>query len=174
MVWSVSENPASLLFAFTHLLVVLTKRTVIGNVVGGIITAIGVISLVMALGIQESNIDETVIPGGTTAYQFDAPAGTLGSLDITGDNFDVSLMLPGQEEVVSSYDGSANVQWLLESDGVTRVAIQNTGQDDLHLEGTIRYTTDPILYTYHVMVIVAGVVIIGFSAGFSVRKPKGF
>jgi len=33
---------------------------------------------------------------------------------------------------------------------------------------------DPIQITYHIMVIIGGVVILGFSAGFSVRKPKGF
>ena len=33
---------------------------------------------------------------------------------------------------------------------------------------------DPIQITYHIMVIIGGVVILGFSAGFSIRKPKGF
>ena len=33
---------------------------------------------------------------------------------------------------------------------------------------------DPLFFTYSILVIVAGIVVIGFSAGFSARKPKGF
>ena len=33
---------------------------------------------------------------------------------------------------------------------------------------------DPLFFTYSILVIIAGIVIIGFSAGFSAKKPKGF
>ncbi len=152
----------------------LTKRTIIGNIVGGTITALGVISLVLALGIQESQLDEAVVPGASTAYQFDAPGGTQGSMAVVGNSFDVSLRDPGGDETLTAYKGQASIDWTLSQDGTSRVEVQNTGSDDLRITGTIRYTTDPILYTYHIMVIVAGIVIIGFSAGFSMRRPKGF
>jgi len=33
---------------------------------------------------------------------------------------------------------------------------------------------DPLFLTYHILVIIAGIVVIGFSAAFTVRKPRGF
>ena len=154
--------------------IVITRRTIIGNIVGGAVMAVGIVALVTALGIQESSVDEAVVTGGSTVYQFDAPRGTQGSLSVTGDSFDVSVLTPGGEDSTTSYRDGADVRWMLEDDGTFRVEVQNTGGDELFVEGTIRYNTNPILYTYHAMVIVAGIVIIGFSAGFSMRKPRGF
>jgi len=59
-------------------------------------------------------------------------------------------------------------------DGESRIEIQNTGNSDLHVEATLQVTTDLILITYDIMVAITGVIIIGFSLGFSVRKPRGF
>ncbi|MEM2785838.1 MAG: hypothetical protein QW652_04150, partial [Candidatus Nitrosotenuis sp.] len=64
--------------------------------------------------------------------------------------------------------------WYVLEEGTNRIEIQNTGQSELFVRGAFEKNTDPILFTYHIMVLTAGVVIIGFSAGFSVRKPKGF
>ena len=52
--------------------------------------------------------------------------------------------------------------------------IQNTGDSELRINGTLQFLSDPILITYHIVVITAGIIIIGFSAGFSIRKPRGF
>ncbi len=152
---------------------VLTKRTIIGNIVGGLVTAMGVAALVLALGLQESQLNETVSIGGSTSYQFNAPQGAQQSLLIAGGAFDAAILSPGYNETISGKDRE-EASWTTATGGLSRITIQNTGQEELQVTGTLRYETDPILYTYHVMVIVAGVVIIGFSAGFSVRKPKGF
>ena len=42
------------------------------------------------------------------------------------------------------------------------------------VEATLNVTTDPILFSYHFIVIISGMIIIGFSMGFTIRKPKGF
>ena len=57
---------------------------------------------------------------------------------------------------------------------MTRIKIQNTGSTELNVLATLNVTSDPILFTYHLIVITSGVVIIGFSMGFTLRKPKGF
>ena len=50
----------------------------------------------------------------------------------------------------------------------------NTGDSDVIVQGTLQVLTDPIQFTYHIIVIIGGIVILGFSAGFTIRKPKGF
>ena len=152
----------------------LTRRTIIGNVVGGAITALGVVALALAFGIQETGLDEAILSGGSTVYEFDAPAGAAESVTVSGTAFEVTLRGPGGEDVTSPYKDGTVLEWTVERDGSNRIEVRNTGPDEVLLTGTLQHLTDPLLYTYHIMVIVAGIVIIGFSAGFSVRKPKGF
>jgi len=45
---------------------------------------------------------------------------------------------------------------------------------DLNIFYEYEVLTDPIQITYHIVVIIGGIIILGFSAGFSIRKPKGF
>jgi hypothetical protein len=54
------------------------------------------------------------------------------------------------------------------------VELKNTGDSQLKVVGTVNVILDPIQITYHIVVVTAGIIIIGFSAVFSVRKPKGF
>jgi len=65
-------------------------------------------------------------------------------------------------------------EWVHLEDGESRIKVNNTGNSELNIKGYMTILTDPILITYHLLVIITGVVIIGFSAGFSVRKPRGF
>jgi len=44
----------------------------------------------------------------------------------------------------------------------------------LEITGTLTRSSDPIWFTYDLMVIISGMVILGFSTGFTLRKPKGF
>jgi len=134
---------------------VLSKRTVIGIVVGSVIIAIGLFALVTSFGIQTKNIDETFGLGESTTYQFTAPVHSKQFLNITGNSFKLSLASPrGGLQIPEQ--------------------IQNTGDSELRINGTLQFFSDPILITYHIVVITAGVIIIGFSAGFSIRKPRGF
>src|SRR3972149_885428 len=124
-------NVVNYLFIVKNYPIVLSKRTVIGIVVGSVIIAIGLFALVTSFGIQTKNIDETFGLGESTTYQFTAPVHSKHFLNITGDS-------------------------------------------ELRINGTLQFLSDPILITYHIVVITAGVIIIGFSAGFSIRKPRGF
>lgn len=153
-----------------------TKRTVIGTVVGGGIISIGMIALVMSIGLQTVHIDDALLPGEATSYRFAAPAQSSQSVLISGDAFDAALSSPGGGLQVpdTRYRERATFEWSHESDGESRMEVRNAGQSEIRITGTVQISTDPIYYTYHVLVIISGIVIVGFSAGFSVRKPRGF
>ena len=74
----------------------------------------------------------------------------------------------------NDYKNEISFDWIMTQDGTNKIKITNAGQTEIHITGMFQKNTDPLLFTYHLMVITAGVVIIGFSAAFSVRKPKGF
>ena len=152
------------------------KRTAIGIVVGSIIIAIGLYSLVNSFGVQTKNIDETFGLGEKTSYQFTAPIHSKQFLNITGNSFNLTLASPrgGLQIPEKEHKNVVSVEWVHLEDGISRVQIQNTGDSDLHITGTLKFLSDPMLITYHIVVITAGVIIIGFSAGFSIRKPRGF
>jgi len=155
---------------------VLSKRTIIGIVVGSAIIAIGLFSLVTSFGIQTKNIDETLGLGKPSTYQFTAPIHSKQFLNITGNQFNLSLASPrgGLQISEQDYKNNLSLEWVHLVDGDSRVQIQNTGDSELRINGTLQFLSDPILITYHIVVITAGVIIIGFSAGFSIRKPRGF
>ena len=154
----------------------LSKRTVIGIVAGSVIIAIGLFALVTSFGIQTKNIDETLGLGKSSTYQFTAPVHSKQILNITGNSFKLSLASPrgGLQIPEQGYKKEISLEWVHLEDGISRVEIQNTGDSELRINGTLQFLSDPILITYHIVVITAGVVIIGFSAGFSIRKPRGF
>ncbi len=154
----------------------LTKRTTIGIGVGSVIIALGLASLVIHIGIQTIEVDETFEVGEFTSYRLTAPEHTPQTMKITGDAFDVKLESPadGLQVPLTPHKKEVTFDWIHLADGDTRIEIQNTGQSDLHVEATFQVTTDPILTTYDIMVTIAGVVVIGFSLNFSIRKPRGF
>ena len=153
-----------------------SRRTIIGIIVGGIITGIGVFALFSSFGIQTIQIDDTFGIGEETTYTLNAPAHSEQRLNVTGDAFDIYLTSPsgGLEIPLTSHTDHVSLQWFHLVDGKSIFKIQNTGLSELEVVGFVNVTSDPILFTYHIMVIISGLVIIGFSAGFSIRKPKGF
>ncbi len=66
------------------------------------------------------------------------------------------------------------IDWVHLADGETKIKIQNTGDSELIITGVLIRSSDPIWFTYDLIVIISGVIIIGFSMGFTLRKPKGF
>jgi len=154
----------------------LSKITVIGIGAGIVISSIGIFALVTSLGTQEFPIDEIVEVGDFSSFQFTAPAHTDQSLLITGKSFNLKLTSPGRGLQIpeKEHKDEVDLQFTVIKEGEVKIFIQNTGDSPLELKGTIRALNDPILFTYHIMVIIAGVVIIGFSGAFSIRKPRGF
>jgi len=97
-------------------------------------------------------------------------------MTITGDTFDLKLQSPGDglQIPLTSYKKELPLDWTHLEDGESIIQIQNTGNTELSITGVLIRSSDPIWFTYDFMVIISGMVIIGFSMGFTLRKPKGF
>ena len=154
----------------------LSKRTIIGFVIGSIIIGIGIAAFVQHLGIITIEESHFVSPGDTTFYTIPAPAGLSQTMTLTGDTFNVTLSSPGDGQQIpeTSYKKSQVLEWSHFEDGQTNIKIENTGNIDLEITGVIQRSSDPIWFTFDLMVIISGIVIIGFSMGFTLRRPKGF
>jgi len=154
----------------------LATRTLIGFIVGSVIIGLGTYSLVTSLGFYTIPVDDIVDIGQSTSYQINANKGAVQQMTVTGEKFDLKLSSPGGDPEIplTTYTKEAKLNWAHLEDGVTRIQIQNTGSSELHVVATLNVTSDPILFTYHFIVIISGIIIIGFSMGFTLRKPKGF
>ncbi len=154
----------------------LAKRTIIGLIVGIAIIAVGSISLVQHLGTITINENYIVELGDNARYTIPAPSQTPQTMTITGDRFHLDLKSPGNGLQINqtSYKDELKLNWTHLQDGETKIQIQNTGNTELEIVGVLIRSTDPIWFTYDLMVIISGMVIIGFSMGFTLRKPKGF
>ncbi len=154
----------------------ISKRTAIGIGVGSAIIAISIASLFLNFGIQTIEVDETFGLGEATTYRISAPAHTPQKMKITGDTFDVRLESPadGLQVPLTTHKNEVTFDWVHLADGETRINIQNTGNSEIQVTATFQTSTDPLFITYDIMVIITGLVIIGLSLGFSIRKPRGF
>ena len=154
----------------------LSKRTVIGLVVGIAIMAIGGVSLFQHIGTITVNENYLIEVGGSTTYTIPAPKDTHQTMKIIGDGFDLELQSPGDGLQIpkTSFKKEKILDWIHLEEGETIIQIQNTGNTELEITGTLIRSSDPIWFTYDIMVITSGMVIIGFSMGFTLRKPKGF
>ncbi len=154
----------------------LSKRTIIGLVIGSAIIGIGGISLIQHIGPITINENYLVVVGDSAGYIIPAPANTKQSMEIVGASFDLKLASPGDGLQIpqESYKDKASLAWTHLVDGETKIQIQNTGSTELEITGVLVRSADPIWFTFDLMVIISGMVIIGFSMGFTLRKPKGF
>tara|TARA_B100001167_G_scaffold129163_1_gene80895 strand:+ start:1220 stop:1690 length:471 start_codon:yes stop_codon:yes gene_type:complete len=155
----------------------LNKYTVIGLIVGGIITTLGIGSMIDSLAnpneIRQTN--DTFGTGDSDRIRFNAPANSFQTMVITGDAFDVKIFASDEKNNVdSSYKDKATFSWTNTVSGENIIQIQNTGKSEFNVSGTFELSRDPLFFTYHIMVIIAGIVVIGFSAAFTARKPRGF
>jgi len=154
----------------------LSKRTIIGLIIGIVIIAIGGVSLLQHIGTITINENYVVEVGDSALYTIPAPIHTPQSMTITGDTFDLKLKSPGDGKQIprTSFKDKETFDWIHFTDGESIIQIQNTGDKELLITGILIRSSDPIWFTYDVMVIITGMVIIGFSMGFTIRKPKGF
>ena len=155
----------------------LATRTLIGIVVGSIIIGLGGFSLVNTLAPTISMNENFIISSGDSAsFSIPAPKDAPQYMMIIGDAFDVKLTSPGEGLKISntSYKKELILDWAHTEDGQTIILIQNTGGSDLEVTANTNQTPDPFGITFDLMVMTSGVVILGFSLGFTLRKPKGF
>jgi len=153
-----------------------SKRTGIGIGVGSVIIAIGVIALVTSFGLQTINVDDTYGIGEKTTYSLTAPAHAKQYINITGNSFNIDLKSPrgGLQIPERDHKNNVDIEWVHLQEGRSILKIRNTGNSELHVTGTMQALTDPMQIIFHVVVIISGIVILGFSSAFSMRKPSGF
>jgi hypothetical protein len=155
---------------------VLNKFTIIGLIIGSTISILGASSMIDSLStpneIQEDSATFGI--GNIDKIQFNAPENSSQSLTVTGDSFDIKIITPeSTNDVDESFKNKASFSWTSVSGEIT-IIIQNTGNSEFTEDYKFELERDPLFFTYSILVIIAGIVIIGFSAGFSARKPKGF
>ena len=95
-------------------------------------------------------------------------------ISVVGDSASIGLTKPGAPENNYDFKKNGDISWQPTDSGRNIVKVQNTGESDLNISGAFQIEKDPIFFTYHILVITSGVIIMGFSAVFSVRKPRGF
>ena len=155
----------------------LATRTIIGLVVGSLIIGLGGFSLVNTLAPTISMNENFVIGSGDSAsFSIPAPKDAPQYMMIVGDAFDLKLISPGEGLNIpnTSYKKELILDWTHAEDGKTIIVIQNTGASELEITANTNQTPDPFGITFDFMVITSGVIILGFSLGFTLRKPKGF
>ena len=101
----------------------LSKRTIIGLVVGSIIIGIGGYSLITHIGTITINENYIVGTGDSTIYTIPAPAGTPQTMKIVGDSFDLKLQSPGDGLQIpnTSYKKETTLEWVHSEDGATGI-----------------------------------------------------
>jgi hypothetical protein len=155
----------------------LAVRTIIGLVVGSLVIGLGAFALVNSLAPTISMNENFVIsPGASEFFTIPAPKDAPQYMMIIGDSFDLKLTSPGDGLNISntSYKKELVLDWTHTENGQTIIVIQNTGASELEITANTNQTPDPFGITFDFMVITSGVVILGFSLGFTLRKPKGF
>ena len=155
----------------------LNKYTVIGLIVGCVISGLGVMSMIDFLvnPIDVMDFDDDFGVGESTTFVFQAPENSLQKMVITGSSFDVKVSTPDNvAKFDNSYKNEADISWVNTISGENVIKIQNIGQSELNAKGILEKSRDPLFLTYLILVIIAGIVVIGFSAAFTVRKPRGF
>ena len=149
----------------------------IGLIVGCIISGLGTASMIDSFvnPIETIQTNDTFGIGDSDKIRFNAPANSFQTLTIIGDTFDVKILTSDEKNNIdNSYNDKETFSWINTVSGENVIQIQNTGKSEFNISGTFELSRDPLFLTYHILVIIAGIVVIGFSAAFTVRKPRGF
>ena len=155
----------------------LNKFTIIGIIIGSVISILGATSMVTSLNSPNEIQEDTATfgIGDLDKINFNAPENSSQSLTVIGDSFDIKITTPDStNDVDASFKDKASFSWTSTTSGQTIITIQNTGDSEFTENYRFELARDPLFFTYSILVIIAGIVVIGFSAGFSAKKPKGF
>jgi hypothetical protein len=155
----------------------MSKRTIIGLILGVVIISASGYSLILHIGPTVEHKENLTLEKGTSEiFKNTAPAQSPQSLIVTGDSFELELHSPGDGLQIpkTSFKNEFKQDWIHSEDGVSSIEIKNTGKSELEINVIMTQTPNPFAFTIDLMVMITGIVIIGFSMGFSMRKPKGF
>ena len=153
----------------------LTKKTAIGIGIGALAISLGSFFLVQSIISNVNIVNDTVDMGKSDIFKFDAQKHFHETLDVKGASFHVVLKTPADGiQVDQDFENSTSFDWYSLADGKHFINVTNTGGSQLHVTGQLQAVQSPLIFMSHLIVISSGVLIIGFSAAFSVRKPRGF
>jgi len=153
----------------------LTKKSIAGIAIGSIAVVLGTFFLLQTISTNVHDISDTVDIGKSDVFAFDAEKHYHESLNVTGSSFHVLMKTPGDGlQVDRDFEKEISFDWYSLVSGRHFINVTNTGGSTLHVVGKLEAVTNPIIFTSHLIVISSGVLIIGISAAFSIRKPKGF
>ena len=153
----------------------LTKKTAIGIGIGSLAIVLGSYFLILAVSSNAHQVSDIVDIGKSDVFQFDAQKHFHEQLNVTGNSFHVKLKTPSNGlQVDNDFKKEIDFDWISLENGQHFINITNTGDSVIHVSGTLEATTNPLIITSHLIVISSGVLIIGISAAFSIRKPRGF
>ncbi|MFI5417040.1 MAG: hypothetical protein ACHQW9_03190 [Nitrososphaerales archaeon] len=154
----------------------LTRTTIIGICIGAVIFGIGVASMILNSPFLHTEIkDHTIDVEKMATYEFTAPKSSHQRFTVTGDNFHIKLTTPGDGiQKDEDFKKEITFDWFVLQEGTNKIIITNTGQSELKFHHEFERYGDYLIFTHNIILITTAVIIIGFSAAFSVRKPKGF
>lgn len=152
-----------------------TKKTAIGIGIGSLAIVLGTYFLIIAISSNTHQVNDVVEIGQNDVFKFNAEKHFPEQLNITGNSFHVKLKTPSNGlQVDDNFKKEISFDWVSLENGEHFINITNTGDSVLHIAGKLNATTNPLIITSHLIVISSGVLIIGISAAFSMRKPRGF
>ena len=152
-----------------------TKKTIMGIGIGSFVIVLGSYFLITELSSNTHQVNDIVGVGQNDVFKFNAEKHFHEQLNVTGNFFHVKLKTPSNGlQVDNDFKNEIIFNWISLENGEHFINITNTGNSVLHVVGKLNATTDQLRITEHLMVISSGVLIIGISAAFSIRKPRGF
>ena len=153
----------------------LTKKSAAGIGIGLVAVVLGTFFLLQTIVSNVHDVNDTVDIGKSDVFQFDAEKHYHEFLNVTGSSFHVQMKTPGTGlQVDKDFQKEVSFDWYSLENGKHFINITNAGGSILHVTGKLEAVTNPIIFTSHLIVISSGVLIIGISAAFSIRRPKGF
>lgn len=153
-----------------------SARTIIGIVIGAAIIGISSTSWIMDMSQGPLVISEEYGLGESTTYSITGDEGSAHSMTIRAEKFQLEMESPGDGFAIprTEFANSHSIDWTHQETGRTLIYVQNTGGNTMSIDATLEVSSDPIWLAYRLVVITTGVIIIGFSLGFSFKKPRGF
>lgn len=153
----------------------LSKKSVIGMGIGSVAVILGAFFLIQDSMTNDHLVNETVDIGKSDVFSFEAQKQYREIFNVTGSSFHVVIKTPGQGiEINKDFQKHMIFDWTSVENGKHFINVTNTGDSILHVNAKLQAVTNPLIFTSHFIVISSGVLIIGISAVFSARRPKGF
>jgi hypothetical protein len=153
----------------------LSKKSILGIAIGSVGVILGTFFLIQDLMSNVHDVNDIVEIGKNDIFQFDTQKHYHESLNVTGSSFHVKIKTPNNGlQVNDDFKNNVSFDWVSLDNAKHFINITNTGNSVLLVTGKLQAVTNPMIFTSHLIVISSGVLIIGISAAFSIRRPKGF